>query len=260
MGKSIRLEGVILGSRDLGESDLLITLFTRELGKLKAVAKGAKRSKRRFLNALEPFTVIAGNFAPPRADGALYRIDSADIVEKFETIGACSESYCLASLVCELTDLWSKEEDPDKALYSLVLQTLAALFNGNTPYGSILGFKLHLLRYAGYKLGIGQCVNCKSGLEAPQIHFSIERGGAVCAACADGQKDMIKISMGALKSLRFYQRSHAANFGRLCLAPELFEEIWNLLAQFNIYYLRKSPSSYKVLADFLDFKRVKSVG
>ncbi len=257
MGKHVRFEGVVLNIRPLGESDLLVTIFTKEIGKIKAIAKGAKRSKRRFLNTLEPFTCIKGDFAPPR-NASLYRIDSADIVQQMDGISASSERYCLASLVCELTDLWSKEEDPDKQLYSLLLNTLSCLSKGKSPFRTVLGFKINILKCTGYKLLLDQCVVCKKE-PSVSIYFSISRGGAVCKACFKEKEDLIGISKGCLKCIQFLQRSNPANFGRLHLSQALFEEMWNLLAQFHIYYLRKSPSSYKVLADFLNFKRVKSV-
>jgi len=257
MGKYVRLEGLILGIRPLGESDLLVTLFTKELGKIKAIAKGAKRSKKRFLNTLEPFTRIKGNFAPPR-NASLYRIDSADIIQQMEGIGISSECYCLASLVCELTDLWSKEEDQDDLLYSLLLHTLFNLSNGKPPFRTVLGFKVQILQYAGYKLCLEHCVVCKKDLSS-SLYFSIPKGGTVCKACMNNREGSIKLSKGGAKCIQFLQRSNPANFNRLSISPGLFEEIWSLLAQFHIYYLRKSPSSYKVLADFLNFERVKSV-
>ncbi len=258
MGNNVKLTGIVLSTMDLGESDLLITLFTKERGKIKAVAKGAKRSRKRFLNVLEPFGLIAGSFALPKSTKTLYRIDSADILQQFQAIGTDSESYCLAGLACELIECWSKEEDKDYQLYLLLLELLKALSQPKTPYPIILGFKVHLLKHAGYKLCLDQCVSCKKEVEG-WTGFSIQKGGLICKECAGNRETIMPISKGTLKSLQFLQRTEPAYFSRLSLTPKLLQELWQILAQFHIYYLRKSPHSYKVMADFLNFEREQGV-
>ncbi|MDR3361200.1 MAG: DNA repair protein RecO [Bifidobacteriaceae bacterium] len=173
--------GIVLRTRDLGEADRIVTLLTRERGKVRAVAKGVRRAKSRFGARLEPFM---------HADLQLYEGRSLDTVTQAVTLAAYGAPittdyprFTAASAVVEAADKLSPvEHHPARSLYRLTLGALAALARGQRPSGSILdSYLLRALAISGYAPALGQCAVC--GRAGPHRAFAASAGGMVCQDC-----------------------------------------------------------------------------
>lgn len=174
-----RDEAVVLRTHQLGEADRIITLLTRTHGKVRAVAKGVRRTSSKFGGRLEPFQHIDIQFAEGRG--------SLEVVTQVEALHASRLSgdyarFTAAEVLVETTDrLVAEEGVPSLQQYRLLLGALLALERGDLPAPLIVdSFLLRALAIAGYALATTECAGCSSA----DVHwFSPQGGGAVCTGC-----------------------------------------------------------------------------
>lgn len=175
-----RDEAIVLRTHDLGEADRIITMLTRRHGKVRAVAKGVRRTMSRFGARLEPFAMV---------DVQLYEGKSLDTVTQVETINPYGrtiardyEAYTAASAIVETADKLADEGDLDPAIYLLLMGALNAMARRTHHPDLILNsFILRSMAQSGWALGVYQCAHC--GAEGPHEAFNVQAGGAVCQVC-----------------------------------------------------------------------------
>lgn len=197
-----RSSAVVLGSFPLGESDRVVTFFARQHGRLRGVARHARRPRSRFGAALEPFTV--GElifFDGGRSD--LVQVDHFDITRPFagvrEDLERCGEAAWMAECVGRLT----AERDPHAGLYSLLVRALAALEAGAAPAQVAVAFGVRCVGALGYRLRLEACVTCGRGLRgAAGAALDLAGGGVVCAGCAGAGAGNLAVDPSVLHALR----------------------------------------------------------
>lgn len=233
----------VISGQDLGESDRLITFYTKARGKVRGIAKGAKRSRHRFVNALEPFTMLNLSMVPPRTT-ALNRIDSTEILDNFPLLRNKIDCYIMASLCCELVNLWTKENDPQADLFKLLRWYLNSINEGFHPLKTTLFFKTLLLALAGYAPDFDLCLLCKRPPMGNYVFFKLHAGGFICSECRKSEEKTHKINLGTLKSLKHIQNGSLDNLHRLTMTNEVLEESWSLIKSIHCYHLEQVPASY----------------
>jgi DNA repair protein RecO (recombination protein O) len=180
-------QGIVLGTVDYGEADRVVTLFTRDRGKVSAFAAGARKSKRRFAGALEPLTLLTVDLV--ERNGTTFRLDQARIDRPFLPIRGDLARIARALYAVELSRELVREQEPNEALFSLLLGYLELLEAGAAGPTSLLAFELTALSLAGFRPRFEDCAVCGgplpsgAGPDAAEVRFDPEHGGAVCAAC-----------------------------------------------------------------------------
>lgn len=179
--KLYRDQGIVLRTHKLGEADRIITLLTRSHGKVRAVAKGVRRTKSRFGARLEPFSHV---------DIQLYRGRSLDIVTQVESVHAYGseiaddyDRYTGGAVLLETADrlVWD-EGLSDVQQYFLLHGALHSLANGeHRPDLIVTAYLLRALALAGFELSLRDCASC--GEPGPHDAFSVPAGGTVCLSC-----------------------------------------------------------------------------
>ena len=175
-----RDEVVVLRTHKLGEADRIVTMLSRRHGKVRAVAKGVRRTSSRFGSRLEPFMV---------ADVQLYEGRSLDIVQQAESLGAYGadivvhyERYTSASAMVETADRLNEAEATPQQ-YLLLVGGLRALAQGEHAPRSILdSYLLRAMALSGWAPALGECARC--GTTGPHDTFVAQLGGMVCRDCA----------------------------------------------------------------------------
>ncbi|HID98079.1 MAG TPA: DNA repair protein RecO [Thermodesulfobacteriaceae bacterium] len=244
----INCRAIVIAGRDLGESDRLITLYTSAKGKVSAIAKGAKRSRKRFMNALEPFTLLQVSMALPRTSG-LIRIDSTVIVESFPSLRETTEKYCMASICTELVNLWTRENDRQDRIYRLFEWYLGALENDKHAKLATLCFKVKLLSFAGYAPDFTRCLKCRKRPHGSVVSFQIHGGGFLCRECKEKRDSRNTISVGTLQSLRYMQQAPLDRLQRLSMGRMSLESAWSIVRNMHCHHLQQVPASYLVLSN-----------
>jgi len=241
-----RTPAVVITRRALGESDRLVTFYTREYGKLSGVAKSARRVRSRFGSALELFTL--GElvfFDTGRSD--LVRVDHFDIVEPFVGVREHLERLAQGAWVIECVTRLSPERDAHPALFRLLVRTLRALDGSPHPGWISTCFALRAIDFVGHRPRIDRCVSCGRAHPFPHAHLDIEAGGLLCGRCAASPEAM-PVSGGAVGVLRRLRQLTWADALRLTLAPGLESEIGALVERIVAHLSGRAPRSTRFLA------------
>jgi DNA repair protein RecO (recombination protein O) len=171
-------EAIVLRTYPLRESDLLVTLFTRLEGKVRGVARAAKKSKKRFGGALEPLTYVRAYY-DDRERSELARLDSCDVLESpLATEVTYSRAVALAH-VAEVLDELLPDREANDAVFRLALSVLASL-RGPEIWLPITYFELWMTRLMGYLPDLGECIVCGRSLDGSRAYFHFLADGLMC--------------------------------------------------------------------------------
>jgi len=198
-----KTQAVVIGRMALGESDRLVTFYTREFGKVRGVAKAARRPRSRFGGGLELFT--QGQllfFETERSD--LAQVDAFDMVHPFQAVREHLDRLAFGSWVVECLGRLSAERDPNPALYGLLLRALGALEGSVRPQRAAFGFALRAVDLLGHRLRLDRCLACSkpSPAGAGSARLDFTAGGLVCESCARYGSDGVDVSGAAVGGLR----------------------------------------------------------
>jgi DNA repair protein RecO (recombination protein O) len=197
-----RTPAVILKRMDLGEADRIVTLYSRDQGKLRAVAKGCRKPTSRSAGHLEPFTLSDCLFAIGRE---LDVISQADTLESFRKIREDLELTTHAYYLVEVVDLLTEDHMENRAVFDVLVDSLQQLAVTADVRLVLIVFHLKLMDALGYRPELRECVSCRSEIEPDRNQFSAIVGGILCPACGPTESTARMISTPALKLLRFLQ-------------------------------------------------------
>jgi len=224
---------IVIRARAFGEADKIVTFLTRDLGKLSGIAKGAKRSKRRFVNVLEPFTHVSARLRL-RSTSDLAFISACELVEAHHSFARDLVKFAYASYVLELTDRMIRGREAGRETYELVRDVLGLLERGQPEPGVLRAFELHLLRLTGYEPTLDQCRRCGAGLASvTSMYVHPARGGVLCARCrAEGRAYVA--SRATLERLTEIRRARFddADTSRFTMPPAVAAEARTVLRSF----------------------------
>ncbi len=239
-------EAVILHSADFLERDRLITFYGDERGKMRGVAKGAKRSRRRFGANLELLAhVVVRGFERPGA--ALVRVDGADLIDYYQGVREGVMGFARACYVAEWIAGCTAERHPLPGLLPLLLRVLQLLDAGKGGEGLLRIFEAKVLDLAGYRPRLDRCVVCQGSLKGPRVDFLVERGGVICADCAEREGGGVRVSMGTILALDEARRVGLDRIHRLALTPLAVREGRALLRAFYTYHVGRKLRSVSFL-------------
>jgi DNA repair protein RecO (recombination protein O) len=209
----LQLVGVVLRTVDYGEADRVVTLLTQERGKVAAFAKGARKSRRRFGGALEPFTLLSAEVKERGRD--LLWLDAVSVRRGFGGIRADLARIACASYACELARELVRDAEPHAELFALVVEYLERLDAAPAHPAALRAFELGALAGAGLMPRLDACVRC--GTPAREL-FAARAGEA--AAVGAGEAGAA-VGAGAPTGLRGRTRFDAGSGGLLCAACAL---------------------------------------
>jgi DNA repair protein RecO (recombination protein O) len=176
---------IVLRARDYAESDRIVTLLTRDFGKLSGMAKGAKASRRRFERKLEPFSSVM-LFFRRRPHGQLVFITRAEPASTPQPlIDNDLRRIALGSYMLELADALTLEEGEARGAYEVLEAALLALADSSASVALRTSYELRMLQAAGYGIDFDRCRMCgtESRTAKGGTYFIVARGGVVCANC-----------------------------------------------------------------------------
>ena len=238
---------IVIGSFDYGESDRIVTFFTLENGKVKGIAKGARRSRRRFSNCLDLFCHVKIHFFE-KEHRSLTRIDQCDALELFPALSQDVAKMTYGSYFAELVDAMAGEGEPSTELFNLLRTFLSAL-NRQEPREEMLRvFEMRLLSILGYRPHLGACVRCRSPIDRlEKIFFVPAKGGILCDKCWEGKDEFFPVAIGTIKLLERSARTDLTKVDRLRFSPRSLTESRDILPHFLQHHLGRPLKSIRFL-------------
>lgn len=239
-----RTEALVLRSRKYSEADCLLTLFTQKKGKVKAIAKGVRKTNSRLRGGVLLFTYN---------EMLLYEGRNLDIVtqsqclEAFTTVQEDMEAMTAASYWCELLDSFLPEGQKDTRLFSLVLAGFHVLALEHHEL-IVRALEIKLLSYLGYMPDLDCCVSCGRSLQSEQkIVFSARQGGILCSACKG--EDALFFTPETLKAWQQLQRMELSKLNRLKVSNRGLQLLDDALESFLLVQLDYPLKSRPILKE-----------
>lgn len=223
------------------ESDKILTLFTRDHGKVSALARGARKSTKRFGGALEPFAVFEVILSSSgRGCGSMYNLGEATVLQSNDALGTNLERLGVAAFLLELLREVAPEHDSSVSLFDLSTEALG-LLSGDTaakPRNVLLAVGMRILAQSGLAMSGSQCNAC--GTTVPphkSVYFDALRGGVVCTPCGGGPILLNAATAGALVDLQQHPIEEAAHFK---ISNDILTELESIFETFINVQLEKT--------------------
>jgi DNA repair protein RecO (recombination protein O) len=235
--RSFRAESLVLRHSDWGEADRLLVLYTREQGKLRAIAKGARKVTSRKAGHLEPFTHVTLQLAKGRD---FLIVTQADTLTAFLPLRDDLVKTGYAAYIVELLDRFTyDEEGANPSLFRLLIESLERIEKEQDAWLAVRYYEMRLLDFLGFRPQLLECANCGREIQAEDQYFSFTVGGVICPRCGRGLPNPVAISMEALKYLRHFQRSGYRDASRARPSLEVQKETETLMQGYFTYLLER---------------------
>ena len=234
---TLKVEAVVLRHSDYGEADRLLTIFTREQGKLRAIAKGVRKMQSRKAGHLEPFTQVALMLAQGHD---LWIVTQAEAIESLQPLREDLTRIGYAGYVVELLDRFTYEEGQNWQLYQLLVETLKRLSQEEEAFVPVRYYEMRLLDLLGFRPMLFECALCGKTIQPEDQYFSAERGGVLCPDCGLKVNEVRPVSMDALRYMRHFQRSTYSEAKRADPGNDTRAEVEALLNYYLTYLLERN--------------------
>lgn len=179
-GALYRDQAIVLRTYKLGEADRIVVLLTRGRGKVRAVAKGVRKTRSKFGSRLEPTSHIAVQLYEGRELDIVTQVESLD---HFRAVRDDLDRLARASAMLEIADQLAQEGEVNPRLYQMLLGALRTLAGSDSPL-VVPAFFFKVLALEGYRPEVERCVLC--GDEGPLVAYDVESGGLLCRTCRRG--------------------------------------------------------------------------
>jgi DNA repair protein RecO (recombination protein O) len=235
-----RTDGLILHRTDFGEADRLLTVFTPGLGRLRLLAKGARKVTSRKAGHIEPFMYVHLLVARGRN---LDIVSQVEMLEAFrplrEDLERASQAYYLAELISSFIE----EGDENPLLFDMALATLARLCEARDRLLAMRFFELHSLGLVGYQPQLHFCVECRGQLEPVTNYFHPASGGTLCPRHGEAVRSAEPLALPTLKVLRYLQTRPWDQVAALQLKPDTHLDVEAVLQRYIVYLLERRLKS-----------------
>jgi DNA repair protein RecO (recombination protein O) len=238
-------DAIVLSRFDLGEADRVLTLITPEHGKLKAIAKGVRRTTSRLGGSLEPFAEL---------NIALARGRTFDVVTEVRVGHAWLrlrdrlESAATAWYLAEMADRSLEERHEAREIYALLRRAYELLDAGMAPGRVARWYEMHLADELGQRPEVDRCVECDRTLEATEtFRWVPPLGGVICGRCPGPPSERTALSLDALKLLKAYQRLDIEALAALRIPDPVEGEVEAAMRDFMRIALERDPRSLAFL-------------
>lgn len=254
MRTSHTTSAIVLRTWPYGESDRIVSFLTENHGKLTGIAKGAKRSRKRFANSLEPFSLVTLRFHE-RAHTSVAFILGCELQHAYTRLAGSLEKIAYASYLVEITEGLIGEREENRLIFDHLRESLRSVEEREIGEIFLAAFELRLLKLAGYQPVIDSCGRCgvdRCQLTARMWYFSPRDGGVLCGSCARLRKEIFPLSPQAVDLLTAIQNQDGTR-GDVGCSPAVLNEIRSVLVRFVQLHLNKEIKSAAFLHEFASF-------
>jgi DNA repair protein RecO (recombination protein O) len=244
---SEKATAIVIRTVEFSETSLVVTLFTREFGKIGALAKGARRLKNPFESALDLLALCRIVFLHKSSE-ALDLLTEAKLLRRFRSTGrnlaGLYAAYYVAELLGEMTD----DDDPHPELFDLADQTLTALAAGDSVSKWIVRFELGALRLLGHAPSLEACVECGTPVTPTgRVAFGLLDGGVMCPNCRVGRQQVVQVNAGVLRVMGRLADPDSDVWRRVEISPSGLGEMRGLLNRYFTHLLGHKPKMHEYL-------------
>ena len=233
-----RADAITIRYADYSETSRIFSFYTREFGRMAALAKGAKRKSSKLVGHVDLFSHCEIVFASRGSRDQLHILAESSASETFRGIRRGLVRFYAACHAAALVETMTAVEDPNEQLFDRLLALLRGLHRGVEPAIALFAFEARLLVLSGFMPELSKCVSCGAVRERKRVAFSPARGGIVCPNCSPGETGLIeKVPAGALSLLDRLAQGKTTRLDRIKLSPRAAEQMRAFLNQYEAHVL-----------------------
>ena len=234
---------IIMRVSEFGESDLLVTFFTPAEGKLKGIAKGARRSRARFVNCLDIFSLVNLEYSLKKKD-SLHFIHSGKLIDAFPGLRKDYRTLIKASYMIELTEILFPWHLPDMVMFDILKNSFETLDKGGSPDIIPVFFEIAAMALGGYGISLDKCTVCGRKYQGQGTAvFRPDTGGIACMRCQEITKMTPAMCPETVRTVNEIQTCLAEDFMGSGISTDFLNEIKPVLKLHREYRLEHKPKS-----------------
>jgi len=227
-----KVEAIVIRHTDYGEADRLLVLFTREMGKVRVIAKGVRKAHSRKAGHLEPFTCSILMLAKGTS---FWIVSQAETVDAFLSMRENLTKTAQTAYALELLERFTSDEEANLALYRLIKEILIDINQEDDPFCILQYFQFRFLELVGFRPELLHCVQCRTEIQPEDQYFSALQGGVLCPRCGEKAQHARSVSMLTLKYMRHFQRSDSAQSKKTIIPADQRMELERLMQSYFAY-------------------------
>lgn len=235
--KLYKVDAVVLRSREMREADRILTLFSRQRGKIRVVAHGVNKPTSRKRGMVQPFCYSTFLINRGRE---LDSVNQCEGIEAFPGLREDLDKLFYASYIAELIDAVAMEGEVNEQLFALMLIVLHLMAGANTDIELLTrAFEIRLMNISGLSPHLESCVCCGAFVEPETVNFSAGSGGVVCSRCSALVQDVKKFPRSVLEVLRLLLSWDLTKLERIKVPPYTRQHLKRLMQEYLNYHVEK---------------------
>jgi len=241
-------EAIVIRRQDLRETSLIITLFTKDFGKIKGIVRGVRGPHAQYGGgSLEIFAHDEVVFyEQKKAD--VFTISQCDLIEFFDSIRQSLERLAYANYIIELLDSVTALGDKNTEVFELLLNSLILLSGQASPKRVARIFEIKLLGLLGIMPTLATCAYCGKKIDT-SAKFSVVHGGLICKTCIDKDNNALPVMAGTVKFIEHIRSLPFEKVERIKVANAVGKELESLLRKFLDYHIERRLNSVEFLKE-----------
>jgi len=232
-----KTEAIVLKSIKFGDTSKIVTLYTKDCGKIKVMAKGIRKPKSRLAGALQTFSHVQIVFYKNRTS-EIYLLSQSETIKPCQSIYKNLQRFVFVSASLELLDRLITGEESNPQLFELIIATLS--FMENCPESSLekcfTSYSLKLADVLGYKPKFDKCISCNKHLGREFILLSPEKGGVICKRCTRANQAYLRLSKDSVISALKLQSVKTEDLNTYNIPKEHLKEILSVILSLLDYH------------------------
>ena len=251
-----KVEAIVISHSNYGEADRILNLFTREMGKVRAIAKGVRKEHSRKAGHVEPFTCTTLMLAK---GASFWIVSQAETVDAYLPIREDLTKTAQAAYVVELLERFTSEDEVHLSLYRLVKETLERIAGQSDAFQTLRYFEMRFLEMVGFRPELFHCVQCRAEIQAEDQFFSILQGGVMCPRCGSIADTTRPVSLLVLKYLRHFQRSDFKEIQQVNIPPLVRQEMEKIMQSYLTVLAERKLNAPAFLREILEHNKSQNI-
>lgn len=246
----VEAHGIVTREVKYGDTSRILTVITREFGKISVLAGGVRTNKSGLLAATQLFSYVSFNLFKGR-EKSLYKINSGEITTSFSKIRESLERMAYASYFCDITNYVMQEDAPDEEQLNLLLNCLYVLAEDKLPYDMIKAvFEFRTLSVQGLVPELALCGNCH--IPDSLVYIDTENGCALCENCGEKRENLIRTGSGVIKAIEYIAGAEAKKI----FAFRVPENMTGYMSDLGEFLIEKNLEKHFKTLDYLKSVRM----
>ena len=241
-----RTRGFVLKREDIRETSVLLTMYTRDFGKIRLISKGARIPEHKFVSAYELLALDDIVFYQKRKN-VFFLLSQIELIDFFSRVRLSLERIAYGVYFAELLNLVTPFGEKNKKLYELMFDSLKFLSQGASPKRAARVFEIKMLSELGQMPTLESCASCNAKTENEKTRFSISLGGVICESCYGKDNRARSVSPGTINFISHIRRLPFDRIKQIKVSKKVGFEVEMFLRSFIGYHLDIRPRSMEFI-------------